>query len=538
MRRRLLLLHQRLRPRSFSAAAQANCTALEAARHDAAEMVMQLRSLWQLLRSTQEGRFKSSNTVRPLTADERAAEIRHNAIFETYGGVARRASAESRLEVSSADDDGNQNTDETTHGELGFSAVRSILCTLEEYGLGAGAEAAATTSMPCELYDLGSGVGRPVCAAALLRPALFSRCVGIELLGELHDGACAAAAKLGAEAADVEFARRDFLLEPQDSWAARSTRVLLVHGTCYGEATTARIAAACAWLAPGTFVVSVSRPLPAPCLQLLGQRSVRASWGDATVFFQWRYATDAADAADSRFHANAHDNTAEQAAVRDAGVLRRVVSLLARRADDDATMTRGGGDGEHDDALRINAACLVAFAAASEQSAHALVAAGALEPLLATLNLESTTTATAAAPAAPVLASTLMALAALAAQPALASRVAAAASGRGIAILSAWLPRDDRGGGSDDAGTAKERLPAPLAEVLLVVLLRCATACPLAAETLREDPIALTALSFIGAQEGCGANLPGAAAETALAIVRVVDEQNETRCDEKRHEHK
>ena len=256
MSRRLVLLHQRLQAstsnRAFSAAAaQANCAALEAARDDAAETVVQLRSLWQLLRSTQEARSESSDTVRPPTAEERAAEVHHNAIFEFDGGVTRRASAASRLEASSADDNGTQTIEETTYGELGFTAVRSILCTLEEYGLET-TETAPTPSSPYELYDLGSGVGRPVCAAALLRPALFSRCVGIELLSELHDGACAAATKLragsaaaggAAEAADVEFARRDFLDEPQRSWAALSTRVLLVHGTCYSEASTARIAA-------------------------------------------------------------------------------------------------------------------------------------------------------------------------------------------------------------------------------------------------------------------------------------------------------
>ena len=55
-------------------------------------------------------------------------------------------------------------------------------------------EAAKLTEAGKEIFvDLGSGAGRLVLSAALLKPALWKRCIGLEVLSELHLQALAAA---------------------------------------------------------------------------------------------------------------------------------------------------------------------------------------------------------------------------------------------------------------------------------------------------------------------------------------------------------
>ena len=262
---------------------------------------------------------------------------------------------------------------ETTHGEIGFESMRAILSSLDHFGMGhdrgAGRSSghARTSRRDClgMFVDVGSGVGRPVIAAALLRPPMaptfrkgpegegegeggisgigdlsgggggggggggdsdstvyrnndsgvgsaagFSKSLGLEVLVELHEAACAAAASLD-QAREANAAEDDGQGEQREGakvgeggegrtggptsfiagdalsatnmplWASPSTGVLLVHGTCFGPVLARKIAAACRRLEPGTFVVSVSRPLPARGLQLLGRRNIRCSWGDA-----------------------------------------------------------------------------------------------------------------------------------------------------------------------------------------------------------------------------------------------------------------
>mmetsp|Transcript_175715 Transcript_175715/g.558119 ORF Transcript_175715/g.558119 Transcript_175715/m.558119 type:complete len:383 (+) Transcript_175715:270-1418(+) len=301
--------------------------------------------------------------------------------------------------------------------------------------------------------------------------------------GGSHDARCG-----------VTFLHGDVLAAPQlDIWAVASTRVLLVHGTCFGEAMMAEIGRACHRLRHGTFVVSVSRAVPSPCLQVLGRRLVPASWGDCTIYYQWRVG-DCDGAVDPKLplvHAGADDNTSEQVAVRDAGVLRDVVPLLARGSD----------SGE---LLGVHAACLVAFAAASEESARALVVA--VGPLLATLDRRGLD----AAPL-PLLASTLMALNALA-QRGLASHIVKVTGG--VASLLALLPRRE--------ATERAAMPAPLLETLISLLQRCVDADAGVAAEVAADSNAVDGLTSIAERSGGRAFVSEAAVDSARAIVHSI----------------
>ena len=174
--------------------------------------------------------------------------------------------------------------------------------------------------------DVGSGIGKPVFAAALLRPWL--RCVGVELLEGLHlealslreawrgglpysrrgvkqtlfhvppearaaridlrcaDACDAAALPLGnaedeedAGLSDAEFAR--------PLWAA--VDVALACSTCFDEDTVARMVRAATRMRPGTFFATCSTRLPAEWGALVAELPrCPASWGETTVYVHER----------------------------------------------------------------------------------------------------------------------------------------------------------------------------------------------------------------------------------------------------------
>ena len=145
--------------------------------------------------------------------------------------------------------------------------------------------------------DLGSGVGRPLFAAACLRPDL-ARCVGVEKLGGLHELAselralydAELAPVLGANAPRVELHRGDFLHGVE--W--RGANVVLVNSAIFSDelfdATEARAAEV---LSPGALVVTLRRGFAdcgheGACWELLEATERRQSWGMSTVYVHRR----------------------------------------------------------------------------------------------------------------------------------------------------------------------------------------------------------------------------------------------------------
>lgn len=150
--------------------------------------------------------------------------------------------------------------------------------------------------------DLGSGVGRPLFAAACLRPDI-DRCVGVEKLGGLHELATELGALYDAELAPVlggltlnpnpprvELHRGDFLHGVE--W--RGANVVLVNSAIFSDelfdATEARAAEV---LSPGALVVTLRRGFADcgheyACWELLEATKRRQSWGMSTVYVHRR----------------------------------------------------------------------------------------------------------------------------------------------------------------------------------------------------------------------------------------------------------
>ena len=192
-----------------------------------------------------------------------------------------------------------------------FETVAAILQLLEDrYGLsdvnGLGDNAAAVGHGAW--LDLGSGDGGPTLAAALLRP--WGACGGLEVQGALHASAVALAEAYARarEAADagpwredaapaLAFAHADFRSYFRDASgeagpaAAQGhkgavaggpaglagVRVLFLHATCFDDGLMRYAAGLVSNLPAGCLVVSATKPVPSPLLQLLDTRAVRAS---------------------------------------------------------------------------------------------------------------------------------------------------------------------------------------------------------------------------------------------------------------------
>ena len=188
-----------------------------------------LQSLWQLLRSS--GTTVGADERRDALPAPRASDLEAERKFEDlFEGLGIRSSAGMR---DSAYQHRVQTTEECTsltHGEMGFHAMRAILMALDRFGL----------KPHGNFVDLGSGVGRPVIAASLLRHGHFRRCFGIELLSDLHAASALAAVRLkelpgGSGGTAVSFSSGDiFDARILADWANTETAVLLVHGTCFG----------------------------------------------------------------------------------------------------------------------------------------------------------------------------------------------------------------------------------------------------------------------------------------------------------------
>jgi len=154
------------------------------------------------------------------------------------------------------------------YGEFPSSTLLEVLATLPLSGLGL-------------FVDLGAGAGRLVCAAAL--SGQFAEVHGIELLPEL----CLAARQRAEQLSRM--------------WPDRSTRIQMIEGdlqtadlrvaevvfayaTCFSVDTCDQIAAHFQTSPPGAWLLSVSRPLCAPHLELHKQHNIRLPWGETQIW--------------------------------------------------------------------------------------------------------------------------------------------------------------------------------------------------------------------------------------------------------------
>lgn len=162
------------------------------------------------------------------------------------------------------------------YGEVIYSTLSEILTSLSAKGL---------ISTGSVFYDLGSGIGKAVVAAALIHN--FSKCCGIELLPDLYRISLElkekyekALKKYGKpELANLEFFNADIL---ESDW--RDCDVFFINSTCFDEDFMTQISNFP--LKPGTIAISTSKRLSKSQWSLLETSKKQMSWGLATVFIQ------------------------------------------------------------------------------------------------------------------------------------------------------------------------------------------------------------------------------------------------------------
>ncbi|KAE8908173.1 hypothetical protein PF005_g19401 [Phytophthora fragariae] len=140
-------------------------------------------------------------------------------------------------------------------------------------------------------YDIGSGCGKVVMAAALLHD--FSKCCGIEVLDGLHAVALKVLDRwryqmldaLPATKADLDlgFAKADAVKRP-DTW--RDATMVFCNSTCFSDSLIQAISTEADQLSVGSYFVTVTKPLQSTRWQAMHEEKFHMSWGRATVIVQ------------------------------------------------------------------------------------------------------------------------------------------------------------------------------------------------------------------------------------------------------------
>eukprot|EP00455_Lapot_gusevi_P038755 TRINITY_DN4343_c0_g1_i8.p1 TRINITY_DN4343_c0_g1~~TRINITY_DN4343_c0_g1_i8.p1 ORF type:complete len:305 (+),score=97.66 TRINITY_DN4343_c0_g1_i8:55-969(+) len=136
-------------------------------------------------------------------------------------------------------------------------------------------------------YDLGSGTGRGVFAAAMVHN--FQKCVGIEILQGLYEASEQVLTQYRQQVLPqydsdekkgqvIEFVRADFL---EYDWS--DADLVFANSTCFDEKLVSCIAAVAARLKKGTWFITLTKQLNSPHFRVVHSQQYRMSWGLATV---------------------------------------------------------------------------------------------------------------------------------------------------------------------------------------------------------------------------------------------------------------
>ena len=148
-------------------------------------------------------------------------------------------------------------------------------------------------------YDLGSGTGKAVFAAAMLYQ--WQRCTGIEMLDMLHEGAREIADKwdrskdgllfLTEEQRQTEIVlmNEDFMSE---ALSLKNATLVYMNSTTYEQDMLLKLASKCEQMAGETFVVTHTKRLPSIHFDVVEETRLMQSWGECTVFIHKRKKRD------------------------------------------------------------------------------------------------------------------------------------------------------------------------------------------------------------------------------------------------------
>lgn len=189
----------------------------------------------------------------------------YNNLYSAVNGYALSSAAKERNALFDNSD--------FTYGEVTPSAMQELLEHLpQQRGV---------------FYDLGSGTGKAVILASMLKG--FDKCVGVELLQDLHESAVRVQQEFEqsykasfetANACSLEF-RNENILETDLSDAD----VILGHCiTCFSETSMQAFIEKCTQIRPGAVVLGISRSIAHPCFDQIAVGQCQMGWGAATVY--------------------------------------------------------------------------------------------------------------------------------------------------------------------------------------------------------------------------------------------------------------
>lgn len=138
-----------------------------------------------------------------------------------------------------------------------------------------------------ELWDIGSGTGKPVFLAALMFP--FSRCVGVEVLAPLALTAEKLLSRYVREhlpALPEEIQRREirFITGRFEDVDFSSADVVFSHCTTYSPELLRALGERVAALKPGSRLITVGQPLQHPGLEQAFIAETMMEWGESTCY--------------------------------------------------------------------------------------------------------------------------------------------------------------------------------------------------------------------------------------------------------------
>lgn len=166
----------------------------------------------------------------------------------------------------------DQDSTEYLYGEIDFTAFIALLslCNIDENTV---------------FYDLGSGIGKAVLAAAMVFE-LKSSC-GIELFTPLHQAAQQCLEQLRITPGyEIKSARIDF--HQGDIWQAdfKDATLVFVNGTAFFAERWQALSLHIAQVASNTLVISTSKALDCKEFNLVAIKPLPMSWGVVNAYIQ------------------------------------------------------------------------------------------------------------------------------------------------------------------------------------------------------------------------------------------------------------
>lgn len=171
---------------------------------------------------------------------------------------------------------------------------------------------AAQGNRPITFVDLGAGTGKPSIATALLSST--QEIVGIELLNDLYSQAVVMvdryqrlAQPIVLNDVEIESASEEVqqlisakqsqqldmhhgsILNLTEHW--QHADVILINSTCFDAKLMQAISARCSDLKDGTLIVTFTKSMTAPHLQLVASHQFKQSWGSASIYIHQKVTT-------------------------------------------------------------------------------------------------------------------------------------------------------------------------------------------------------------------------------------------------------